>query len=228
MKYHIEFDLELRKNPYSGLFIALEGLDASGKSTQAKILSERLTEKGKTVVLHNPFEGEIGQFVRSILSGEKKIDPIAMQYLINANRQVQQADIKEHLKEGHVVIIDRYIWSAPVYALVDTGLDFNEADALLCSLNVLSMYNSFIMPDTTFLLKISTKTAISRLDNLDKKKERYENEELLEKVSLSYEWITNKFNDEFAIINGEESIEGVTSQIMNRVDLLLQQKAGSK
>ncbi len=224
MKYKVEFDLELVKNPYKGLFIAIEGLDASGKSTQAKILSQSLTEKGQTVVVHNPFEGEIGQFVRSILSGEKKIDPIAMQYLINANRQVQQEDIKKHLKEGHVVIIDRYIWSAPVYALVDTGLNFNKADALLCSLNVLSMYNSFIMPDTTFFLKISTKTAISRLDGLDKKKEIYENEELLEKVSLSYEWITKKFNDEFTILDGEESVEEVTSQIMNKVDLLFQEK----
>ena len=119
MIYHVEFDLDFKRNLYDGCFIALEGIDGSGKSTQAQKLKEILEKKGRKVVVRNPFEGEIGVFVRTILAGERRVSPIALQYIISANRAAQQEGIIKDLKDGFDVIIDRYFWSAVAYAILD-------------------------------------------------------------------------------------------------------------
>ncbi len=51
MKYHVSFDIEFRKNPYEGFYIAFEGIDGAGKTTQGAVLKKYLEEKGKNVVL---------------------------------------------------------------------------------------------------------------------------------------------------------------------------------
>ena len=98
--HHVEFDISFNENEYKGLFIALEGIDASGKSTQVELLRKRFEEDGKEVIVKNPCEGEIGAFVRKILSGDLKIPTVALQYLISANRHIQQEEIISHLKDG--------------------------------------------------------------------------------------------------------------------------------
>ena len=117
MKRRVEFDIEFRVNPYKGMFIALEGIDGSGKSTQASRLKKTLEKKGKKAEIRHPFEGEIGKFVRTILAGKSKVTPIALQYLISANRAVQQEEIVSSLSKGTTVIIDRYYWSAVAYGM---------------------------------------------------------------------------------------------------------------
>ena len=69
MKYHIDFDLDFRRNPYKGLYIAIEGIDGSGKTTQVKKIKEYFEHRGKTVFLTKEpsDEGEIGILIRKIL-----------------------------------------------------------------------------------------------------------------------------------------------------------------
>lgn len=219
MKYHISFDIEFKQNSYPGLFIALEGIDASGKSTQAERIKERLEEKGRTVLIKNPFEGKIGQFVRRILSGESKVPPVTLQYLISANRQVQQLEIIEQLKKGNDVIIDRYIWSAVAYGIFDKGADDIEKTSqwLLVEQSILSMYHQFLMPNHNFYLSILPKTAVERLSHMDKTKEIYEDEEKIKKIAEIYDWLIKQYPDQFAVINGEQSEEQVTEGIMDRI-----------
>ena len=54
MKYHIELDLDFKRNPYKGKFFAIEGIDGSGKTIQSKLLAENLTKRKKTVGGYNP------------------------------------------------------------------------------------------------------------------------------------------------------------------------------
>lgn len=221
MKYHLEFDIEFKQNQYTGLFIALEGIDASGKSTQATLIKERLGKKGRTVLIKNPFEGEIGQFVRRILSGESKVPSITLQYLISANRQVQQLEIVEQLKKGSDVIIDRYIWSAVAYGIFDKGADDIEkiSQWLLVEQSILSMYHQFIMPNYNFYLDIAPEIAVSRLSQMKKKHEIYEDEEKIKKISEIYDWLIKKYKDQFFVINGEQSEEKVTEEILKHIVL---------
>lgn len=223
MKYHLEFDIEFKQNEYEGLFIAFEGIDASGKSTQVQLLQKKLQDQGKSVLVKHPFEGEIGQFVRQILSGEKKLPAVTLQYLISANRHAQQMEIIEELKKGTYVIIDRYIWSAVAYGILDKGnYDYEKtANWLLVEQSILSMYHQFIMPDCTFYLNISAETAIDRLSKMEKTKEIYEDAGKIRRIAAIYKHLIKTYPDQFILINGERSIEEIADDIVKKV-------AGSK
>lgn len=217
--YHIEFDIEFRRNNHKGLFIALEGIDASGKSTQIEKLKEEFEKDGKTVVVKHPFEGELGAFIRKILSGEVNIPTVALQYLISANRHVQQQEIIDHLQNGEHVIIDRYIWSAVVYGIFDKeDGDIDKAkNWLLIEQSILSMYHQFLMPDVTFYLDISPEEAVSRLSSMDKQKEIYEDQEKITEIASIYKKVIEEFPDEFFVVNGERSVDEITSEIMKHI-----------
>ncbi|MBI4096795.1 MAG: dTMP kinase [Candidatus Levybacteria bacterium] len=219
MKYHLEFDIEFKRNSYPGLFIALEGIDASGKSTQVERIKERLEQKGRKVMIKNPFEGEIGLFVRRILSGESKVPPVTLQYLISANRQVQQLEIIEQLKKGNDVIIDRYIWSAVAYGIFDKGaLDIEKTSQwLLVEQSILSMYHQFLMPNMTFYLRISPDTAMKRLSHMDKQMDIYEDREKIAKIAGIYDWLIQQYPDQFVVIDGERQVEEITEEIINKL-----------
>lgn len=217
--YHVEFDISFRENDHIGLFIALEGIDASGKSTQVEFLKKQFEEDGKQVVVKNPFEGELGVFIRKILSGEVKIPPVALQYLISANRHIQQEEIVSCLREGKHVIIDRYIWSAVVYGILDKGADDmeNTKNWLLVEQGILSMYHRFLMPDFTFYLDISAEAAMERLDGMKKEKEIYEDAEKIAKIEEIYKKVISDFPDEFVVIDGGETPDKITQEIMMQI-----------
>lgn len=218
MKYRVNLEIDFKRNPYKGYFIALEGIDGSGKSTQAEMLKIALEKNGRSVVVRSPFEGEIGAFVRSILAGEKKVSPIALQYLITANRAAQQEEIIKDLKAGKDVIIDRYFWSALAYAILDYS-EMNKTevkDWLLIGQSILSQYHQFMLPDTTFFLDISSKTAVERIDSLGKEKEIYETDAKIKKIEGIYKWLISEFANEFTIINGEQSLEAVTDELVEK------------
>ncbi len=221
MKYHLEFDIEFKKNEYPGRFIAFEGIDASGKSTQVGLVAEKLKARGRVVSIRNPFEGEIGKFIRQILSGEKPLPAVTLQYLISANRHAQQLEIIEDLKKGHDVIIDRYIWSAVAYGIMDKGsYDFEKtATWLLVEQSVLSMYHQFLMPDQTFYLDISAEEAIGRLSKMEKTKEIYEDAGKIRKIVSIYQYLVKTYADQFVVIDGEQSVESVTEAIVKHIVL---------
>lgn len=221
-KFHVEFDIEFRRNEYDGLFIALEGIDASGKSTQIEKLKEEFEKDGKTVVIKHPFEGELGVFIRKILSGEVAIPTVALQYLISANRHVQQQEIIDHLKKGDHVIIDRYIWSAVVYGIFDKeDGDVQKAQNwLLIEQSILSMYHQFVMPDVTFYLDISPEIAVSRLSSMDKQKEIYEDYDKITEIASLYKRVIEEFPDEFFVVHAEKPVEDITSEIMTHIRTL--------
>jgi dTMP kinase len=223
MNYHIDFDLDFKRNPYSGKLIVLEGLDTSGKSTQAKKLLEALRARGKTVFLtKNPTRvGEIGELIHRILQKEVKVPPAAIQYLYSADREVQQEEIIKHLKNGEIVITDRYFWSGVPYGLADLK-DFpleEEAKIILVAQSMLSHYHSFVLPDYTFYLQISIETAIERLSKMHKVREIYEEEGVFKRVKMGYEWLLKEFKDEIIVINGENTEEEVLEEIISKIKL---------
>src|SRR5579884_4009372 len=103
MKYHVSFNLEFLPNTYGGKFIALEGIDGSGKSTQKIIIQKKLEDLAHNVLLtHEPTrEGSIGKLIHDILQSEVKISPVGLQYLFAADRSVHQEEvIKPSLQKG--------------------------------------------------------------------------------------------------------------------------------
>lgn len=216
MKYPINFELELKKNPYPGKLIAIEGIDGAGKTTQAKELVKHLNKEGfNAAYTKEPTDMIIGQFIREkVLSGEVEMDPIALQYLFNADRVMHMEKIRGLLEKGMVIVMDRYFWSAVAYAMAD--LD-ETPDRYLLAFSVLSAYHQFITPDFNFFLKISPKEAEKRIAGSGKHTEIYDKLEKLERTESTYVTLLEKFPDQFIEINAERPEEEITEEILKTV-----------
>lgn len=223
MKYRVEFDLELRKNPYKGLYIALEGIDGCGKTTQQQELKEYFEKQGRQVVVTREprKEGLIGDLVHKVLREKIKFPQKAFQSLFATDRYLNhEYFIEPSLKKGKIVISDRCFWSAVVYGVLDkTGnkYDLKEADQLLVAQSILSMYHQFIVPDYNFYLQISLPISLKRLGTKGGIKEFYEDEEKIRGAMMGYNWVSKKFREEFIIINGEKPVAEVTKDLINKL-----------
>lgn len=205
MKYHLQFDLSFTRNTYKGKYYSFEGIDGSGKSTQATFLEEYFRKLGKDVLrTKEPTDGAIGILIRKVLNGEVVIPPLSLQYLFCADRAVHIEEVViPALKEGKIVISDRSLWSAITYGLVDQGVPEDQKEHLLVSQNVMSMYGGFLIPDTTFLLDVPFEEAKERIDERGEKISIYDKSDKLKKIRQEYLWLAEKFPEAFTIVQGD-------------------------
>lgn len=227
MKYHIDFDIALKRNAYGGLYIALEGIDGSGKTTQVEKLAEYFEKQGKEVIkTREPRnDGLVGSLVRKILSEQIKVPSVALQYLFSADRAIHHEEIViPALKVGKVVISDRCFWSAIPYGIMDTIMDkkngkydFHTGEIILVAQSILSLYHQFTTPDKTFYLDVSIDTGMKRLTQEGKTTEIYEKKDKLEKILSGYKWLVEKFAAEIIVVNAEQGVEKVTEEILKGI-----------
>jgi dTMP kinase len=197
------------KNPYPGKFIIFEGLDGSGKSTQVDLLLEYLKKNGKKVYCTSePTQYLIGGLIKSWVANDWKSTPECLQLLFAADRSYHlNKEITPLLKRGITVICDRYFFSSFAYG----NLEIKDLDWLI------SINQNFILPDITFLLKVSSKICIQRMA-----KERFsiglfEEEKKLEKVWQNYEKIAKRFKN-IEIIDGEKPTKEVFEEIKGVIE----------
>lgn len=223
MQYHLDLDIDFRRNPYKGRYIVLEGIDGSGKTTQIEKLFEYFTSQGKEVIkTREPRkdEGLIGELIQKILNGKTRVPSIAIQYLFSADRGMHHAElIQPALKSGKIIISDRCFFSAVPYGILDLEEDFstNTAKYILVAQSILSMYHKFIAPDITFYLDISVERAMERLGKKPHGKEIYEEEQKIKKAKEGYDWLLTEFPEEFNIIEGARSVDQVTKDIISLI-----------
>jgi dTMP kinase len=188
--------------------IAFEGLDGSGLSTQAFLLKNYLTTKGKGVVLtKEPTDGLIGGLIKAALKKEWKINSTALQMIFAADRSHHLAnEIEPAIKKGKIVITDRYILSSLVYGTVDVNLNF------LKQLN-----SSFRRPDVTFIIDTQPKICMQRMKKSRFHAELFEDEQNLQMIRNNYLTMKNFFTGTF-IIDGNKSVEEVFNEIKKVVD----------
>ena len=225
MKYHASFDIEFRKNPYKGIYIAFEGIDGAGKTTQAEILKKYFNKKAKTVVLTKEptQEPPIGSIIHDFLKGKIKLPAVSIQYLFAADREIHLRELIEpSLKKGDVVISDRCFWSSVAYGILDKKGDVQKlenSEIILVSESILSMYHQFIAPDMTFYIDVNPQTAIERLSNMKRQREYYETAEKLKNIKAGYDWLAKKFPKQIIVIDGKKPLGEVTDQILKTLDL---------
>lgn len=224
MKYHVEFDIDFKRNEATGLYIAIEGIDGSGKTTQVERLAEFFEKQGKEVIqTREPRknDGLIGELIQKILHGKTTIPPVAFQYLFSADREMHHEElIKPSLKAGKVVVSDRCFWSVVPYGIMDLGgnLDENTGNYLLAAQSILSMYHQFTIPDFTFYLELPLDTAMERIQKGGEEKEIYEDREKLAKTIKGYNFLLQKFPKEFKVIDATKSVEEVTEKIIKIIN----------
>lgn len=224
MKYHISFDIEFNRNESKGVYVAIEGIDGSGKSTQVERLKEYFEKKNASVVTTSEPRSDsvVGKILRDVLQAKIKIPSSALQYLYSADRVINQETIvKPALEKGALLLSHRSFWSVIPYGVMDKGLvNYSETNAQILAVaqGLLSMYHQFIAPDHTFYLDILVDTAMRRLSAMDKVKEIYEKKEKLTQIREGYLWQMKLFPSMFTVINGEQDEEKVTKEIIGIIE----------
>jgi len=156
-----------------GLFIAFEGGEGCGKSTQSSLLFKKLEQQNIPAVLtHEPGGTALGNELRKVLKRKRgsSISPQAELFLVAASRvQLVAEVIRPALEEGKVVICDRFTYSTLVYQGYGRGLDVSFVETV----NNIATQN--LKPDLAILLDISPEQGLARKRSL---RDRFELEDL--------------------------------------------------
>jgi len=180
------------------MLIAIEGLDQSGKETQARHVRTRIEQAGRKVsLLSFPDYGTpIGQEIERALHGQREFGPDVMQLLYVANRFEYKPRIDLWLANGHVVVCDRYRASSVAYGEAQ-GLDPVWLDDI----------QRYLPPaDVTILLDIAPETAVRRKAS---GRDRYERDlALLGRVRESYRCQAKERH--WVVIDAEQSKDAVS------------------
>jgi dTMP kinase len=188
-----------------GVLIVFEGLDQSGKQTQAELLRDRLkADHRKTRLLSFPDYGtSIGEEIARALQGEREYGPDVMQLLYIANRYERKPDLQRWLDGGLVLVCDRYIASSIAYGEA-LGLD----PAWLVDIQ------KFLpSPAVTIWLDISPETAVSR-KSIDR--DRYERDLAMQtRVRESYR--RQATEQSWLRLDGERPKDAIAADVFNHI-----------
>ena len=198
-------------------FIVFEGIDGSGKSTQVKLLSEKLQQEGhKVYTTSEPTSNPIGTLIRSIFKGKLEADHKTIAALYLADRLehlLNKTDgIIKKMEEGFTVVTDRYYFSSYAYHGTHMSLDWViEANSLCADL---------LRPDLTIFIDVPPKVCMKRLKEDRDMMELYETLDNLNKVREKYFESFEKLSGEEAIfiINGDRPLEAIFTDVWNEIE----------
>jgi dTMP kinase len=189
----------------AGYLVAFEGLDQSGKQTQAELLRDRLKQDGhKCRLVSFPDYGtSIGEEIARALQGERDYGPEVMQLLYVANRYERKLDLERWLQGGLILLCDRYMASSIAYG---------EAQGLEASW--LWQVQKFLPPASlTIVLDIAPETAVGR-KAVDR--DRYERDLAMQaRVRESYR--RQAESEHWLVIDGERPREAVADDVFDAV-----------
>lgn len=201
------------------LFIVFEGIDGSGKSTQVKLLKEKLTQQGhKIYSTFEPTDSPIGSLIRNIFNRRIISDNKAIAALFVADRIDHLLNpvngILKKIEDGYTVICDRYYFSSYAYHADDLSLDW------LIEANSISQ--NLLKPDLNIYIDIEPEESMKRLNKDRSSLEIFENIEKLKIVRSKYfeafEYL--KEIESVSIIDGNQSIEKISHDVFEKVQKL--------
>jgi dTMP kinase len=194
------------------MFITFEGLDGSGKTTQAELLAKAVRGTGHDVVTtREPGGTELGEHVRELLLGGNGISPWAEAALFAAARaELVERVIEPALAGGAVVICDRYLDSSLAYQGVARGLGVER----VLTLNRPAIRDR--LPDRTFLLDIDPGEAAQRIGS-DRDRIEREDDGFREEVALAYRQLAETFPERIEVVDASRPPAETAKKIFGRV-----------
>ncbi len=199
------------------MLIAFEGIDGSGKTTQAELLSSRLAREGiRNEVVREPGGTKLGEGVRDLLlhRSELKIAPVAEFLLFRASRaQLIREKVFPLLEEGRTVILDRYFYSSVAYQGFGRGIPVKEIET------VSRFATHDLLPDVVFLVELDLETAFRRRELEGRRSDRMEHAELefFRKVIAGFSECAKKEPNRFVLVDGSASIQSMSEMIFSEV-----------
>ena len=191
------------------MFISLEGIDGSGKSTQAKLLAEALGPD--TLLIREPGGTSAAERIRELLADPAlEIDPFAELLLFSAARaDLVSRVIRPALEAGTHVVADRF---------ADSSVAYQGGARELGTSHVLSLTDTVIdglWPDVTVLLQVEPEVGLGRADGED----RLESEglDLQRAVAEAYEEIAQIASDRVVVVDGDGSVEEIHARVMEAI-----------
>ena len=201
------------------LFLAFEGIDGSGKSTQSKLLEEKLKAEGiRVYYTYEPTGSPIGQIIKKIFRHEMEADHRTIAGLYVADRidhlTNSQDGILKKLEEGFTVITDRYYFSSYAYQ----GTHMLQDWVIMAN----SISADVLRPDMNIFIDIAPEVSFERVSKNRDKIELYESVENLKQVRNKYFEAFDKLKNEekIFIVDGNRSVEEIFNDVWQKVKTL--------
>jgi len=200
--------------------IVLDGLDKTGKTTNAEALYKLYYPIALLVKLPDRTT-EIGKMIDDFLKNKGKQTEHTMRLLFAANASERQQDIKTALLEGKLVIVDRYVYSNVAYGNSrSSNIAYGSGRKFKASW-LYSLYEGFVMPDATFHLEINEHAALERGQFAGA--ERYEKKEIQDPVKRNFEKISllGDWPHIWKDIDSSDSKENVLAQLVTETKAVI-------
>ncbi|MBN1602441.1 MAG: dTMP kinase [Chitinispirillaceae bacterium] len=200
-----------------GSFIAFEGIDGCGKSTQVALLREKLSRMGYTVdVTREPGGTVISERIREILIDPKHsemTDECEILLYLAARAQHVRQRIVPALENGDIVLCDRFQLATFAYQGFGRGFPMER----LIELNEFAMGAN--VPDVTFVFDIPVEEAFNRMRKMNKLKDRLESagDEFFHRIHNGYLELGRRDPQRVSIIDASRSIEEVQNEVIERI-----------
>ena len=204
----------------ASLFITFEGIDGSGKSTQCRLLHERLMAAQIPVQLfREPGGTHISEKIRDILLDREnhQMAPITEMLLYFASRQqLIREKIEPALAAGEVVLLDRFVDSTIAYQGYGRDLSLDHIQA------VAKVAIGTLKPDLTILVDTPLDTAADRMDNRELDRLEAETQAFKERTRNGYLKLAKEEAHRFLVLDGNQPIQALQEQVWQRVQSLLE------
>lgn len=203
----------------AGLFISFEGGEGGGKSTQIRLLSERLQAEGSTVLqTREPGGTPLGEAVRNLLqhddAGEGMHSLTELMLFAASRTQHVHQKIRPAIERGEIVLCDRFMDSTTAYQGAARKLD----PEIVSTINQIAVDS--VRPDMTILIDLDPKVGMSRVrarGNGELDRMEQEAIEFFEAVRAGYLKLAAAEPERFLVLDGSEAIESLQAQIWEAV-----------
>jgi len=190
------------------MFVTFEGVDGSGKSTQAELAAAFLAESGRDVVAtREPGGTPLGEQVRALLLDGPEMTAWAEASLFAAARaELAERVIRPALARGAVVVSDRYIDSSLAYQGIARGLGIDRVLELNAAVEDL-------LPDRTFVMLVDAATAAQRLGRRQEDRIEREGSAFRETVQEGFREVAARFSERIVLLDGARPRDEIAAEI---------------